>query len=49
MLVWGFLTNTMFLKKSLKIRNQSVCSKMALEPKSAEDATKTKKGELIEP
>jgi hypothetical protein len=36
-----FLTNMIFLK-SLKIRNQSLCSKMAFRAKSAEDA-KTKR------
>jgi hypothetical protein len=38
-----FLTNMIFLKRSLKIRNQSLCSKMAF--RSAEDA-QNKKGRI---
>jgi hypothetical protein len=35
-----FLTNMIFLKRSLKIRNQSLCSKMAFRAKISEDAQK---------
>jgi hypothetical protein len=44
-----FLTNMIFLKRSLKIRKPKSLQRWRLEPKSVEDAQKTRKGELIEP